>query len=295
LNIHHLELFYHVATHRGITAAARRMPYGIQQPAISGQLAQLERSLGTKLFHRRPFGFTAAGIRLFQEIESFFSRIEDLPTQVRGVAHQRLRLAAPTRILRDYLPKLLHKYKRSFPNFEVTLHDVNQADAEQFLTERKIDIAITELRRRSASPFQTRELLHLPLALIVRRNSRFRRLQDFFRDHRATEKLISLIPDELVAKQFQSGLRELGLHWTPSIEVSLLDLVDIYTSLGFGVGLSLVLPGRKVTPGLRLIPLRQFEPLTIAAMWLKELTPISQTLLEDVTKIARRIQRRARS
>ena len=37
-NLHHLELFYHVARAGGITAAVRSMPYGIQQPAVSGQI-----------------------------------------------------------------------------------------------------------------------------------------------------------------------------------------------------------------------------------------------------------------
>ena len=35
MNVHHLELFYHVAKYGGVSAAARHMPYGIQQPAIS--------------------------------------------------------------------------------------------------------------------------------------------------------------------------------------------------------------------------------------------------------------------
>ena len=39
MNIHHLELFYYVARHGGISEAVRNMPYGIQQPAISGQAA----------------------------------------------------------------------------------------------------------------------------------------------------------------------------------------------------------------------------------------------------------------
>ena len=30
VNIHHLELFYYVAKYEGITAAVRKMPYGIQ-------------------------------------------------------------------------------------------------------------------------------------------------------------------------------------------------------------------------------------------------------------------------
>ncbi len=54
MNIHHLEIFYYVARHGGITEAARNIPYGIQQPAVRGQVAQLEEFLGVALFHRRP-------------------------------------------------------------------------------------------------------------------------------------------------------------------------------------------------------------------------------------------------
>jgi DNA-binding transcriptional LysR family regulator len=53
MNVHHLELFYYVAKHEGITEAVRKMPWGIQQPAVSGQILQLENSLGVKLFQRR--------------------------------------------------------------------------------------------------------------------------------------------------------------------------------------------------------------------------------------------------
>ncbi len=59
MNIHHLELFYFVAKHGGIAAAVRNIPYGIQQPAVSGQIAKLEESLGTKLFQRRPFALSS--------------------------------------------------------------------------------------------------------------------------------------------------------------------------------------------------------------------------------------------
>ena len=55
MNVHHLELFYYVARHGGIMEAVRNIPYGIQQPAISGQVAQLEEHLGVTLFNRRPF------------------------------------------------------------------------------------------------------------------------------------------------------------------------------------------------------------------------------------------------
>src|SRR5512140_1404162 len=75
MNIHHLELFYYVARHGGISEAVRHMPYGIQQPAVSDQVIQLEESLGAALFHRRPFSLTPAGSELFESIKPFFDNL----------------------------------------------------------------------------------------------------------------------------------------------------------------------------------------------------------------------------
>jgi len=61
MNVHHLELFYYVAKHGGISAAVRAIPYGIQQPAVSGQMGKLEQELDVKLFERSPFRLTPAG------------------------------------------------------------------------------------------------------------------------------------------------------------------------------------------------------------------------------------------
>lgn len=46
MNVHHLELFYYVAKHGGISAAVRGIPYGIQQPAVSAQMRALEDEVG---------------------------------------------------------------------------------------------------------------------------------------------------------------------------------------------------------------------------------------------------------
>jgi len=74
------------------------------------------------------------------------------------------------------------------------------------------------------------------------------------------------------------------LHWSTSIEVVSLDLIDIYTSLGFGTGSSIFLPGRKITKELRLLPLQKFPHLTIGAFWLGELPTIAESLLADLKK-----------
>jgi DNA-binding transcriptional LysR family regulator len=114
MNIHHLELFYYVAKHGGIAAAVRKMPYGIQQPAVSGQIVRLEEALGAKLFNRRPFLLLPAGVELFEFIKPFFDNIEKVAGRIRG-ASQQLRIAAPSIVLHDYVPELLRRVRRRFP------------------------------------------------------------------------------------------------------------------------------------------------------------------------------------
>ena len=101
MNVHHLELFYYVAKHGGVSAAARHMPYGIQQPAISAQILQLEDTLGITLFHRRPFKLTCQGTDLFKFIQPFFGGLTEMGERLRGGAETRLRIATHEVVQRD--------------------------------------------------------------------------------------------------------------------------------------------------------------------------------------------------
>jgi DNA-binding transcriptional LysR family regulator len=284
-------LFYHVVKHRGISAASRKMPYGIQQPAISGQISQLEKTLGLKLFHRRPFGLTPAGVRLFDEIEHFFAALTELPAHVHGHAKQRLRLAAPARILRDYLPVILASYKRRFPDFKLSLFDANQSTAEELLRKGEIDLAITELGGKPGVSIQACNLIRVPLVLVVPKRAPFKTSNAIFDRHLHSTSLISLPPDEAIMKHFHAGLRKMKLGWSPAIELSSLDLIETYVSLGFGVGASLAVPGRKIRRDLRVLPLPKFPPLTISALWIGELPALAGSFLTDVKKLAERMTR----
>lgn len=277
--------------HRGVTAASRKMSYGIQQPAISGQISQLERHLGTKLFHRRPFGLTNAGSKLFVEIEPFFARLGDLQDHVRGHANLRLRLAAPGIILRDYLPRIFESYKRRYREFRLVLFDANQASAEDLLRKHEIDLAVTELEGKPMTSMQSCTLLRLPLVLVVPRQSAIRSLKDLFRDGTPSQSLISLPPDEVIAKHFHEGLKKMKLAWATSIEVTSLELIELYAALGFGIGLSLRIPNRRLRKGLRVIPLRNFPPLTVAALWIGDLSDLTATFLGDIKKLASELVR----
>src|SRR6266403_3558557 len=166
MNIHHLELFYYVARHGGIVPAVRNMPYGIQQPAVSGQIARLEEALGAKLFNRRPFSLLPAGVELSEFIKPFFDDVEKVAGRIRG-AVQQLRIAAPSIVLHDYVPELLQRVRRRFPIFRLQLHDASRADAERLLHSREIDMAITVIDSKRQAGISSRPLLELPLVLLV--------------------------------------------------------------------------------------------------------------------------------
>lgn len=267
------------------------MPYGIQQPAISGQISQLEKTVGVKLFHRRPFGLTASGARLFAEIEAFFAGLPELASHIRGQATQRLRVAAPGTILRNYLPAIFADYKRRFPDFRLTLHDANQASAEELLRKHEIDLAITELEGKPPAPIKSSVLVRLPLVLVVHEKTQYQSSRDFFRKEGVRESLISLPANEVISKHFHAGLRKLRLAWPPRIEVSSLELIDLYTSLGFGVGLSIAVPGSEKKKGLRVLPLRNFSPLTIALLWIGEPSNLAETFLAEIKSVALQLLR----
>src|SRR3954463_4101936 len=92
MNIHHLELFYYVARHGGISAAVRHIPYGIQQPAVSGQMLALEETVGGKLFGRSPFKLPAAGERLFAHVQPFVENLKAVLSELRATSEPELRI-----------------------------------------------------------------------------------------------------------------------------------------------------------------------------------------------------------
>src|SRR6185369_14665889 len=119
MNIHFLELFYYVAKHGGISEAVRNMPYGIQQPAMSGQIIQLEESLGVTLFQRRPFALTPHGEELYKFIAPFFDNLTAMADKIRGGISQHVRIGASEIVLRDHLPAVLQAMRKQFPKLKV--------------------------------------------------------------------------------------------------------------------------------------------------------------------------------
>ncbi len=289
MNIHHLELFYYVARHGGITEAVRNIPYGIQQPAVSGQVAQLEEFLGVTLFQRRPFCLTPAGEKLYKFIEPFFSNLDGVASELQGGTLRQIRIGASTIVLRDHLPDLFQNVRKKFPNLKIGLREGYQAELESLLQKEELDLAVTLIEKKSASGIHSVALLELPLVLLTQKEGRITNAEQLWQRDKIEEPLICLPSAEAMCKNFQQNLAHMKVDWFPSIEVSSIDLIETYVASGFGIGLSVLIPKAKARPDLRVLPLPEFPPVIMGALWRGRSSALVQTFLDELQLRARQL------
>src|SRR5205809_283114 len=292
MNIHHLELFYFVAKHGGIAAAVRNIPYGIQQPAVSGQIAKLEESLGTKLFQRRPFALSPTGTELFEFIQPFFENIDVVAERLRQNSSPQLRIAAPAIVLHDYLPQILQRVRAKFPAFRLYLYEATRTDAERLLLARDVDLAIMLIDKKSRAGIQVRPLLELPLILLVHKKSKLSRAEELWKRDKIEETLVSFPRTDPVHACFQRGLERLGVEWFCGIEVNSARLIERYVASGYGIGLAVSVPGFKPSAGVRVLRLPDFPSVVVGASWSGKLSNISKQLLAELETEAQAQMRR---
>lgn len=281
VNIHHLELFYYVARYGGISEAVRKIPYGIQQPAVSSQVQQLEEALGVRLFQRRPFQLTPAGEELFGFIAPFFNNLPRVAERLSAKGSRHLRLAASGPALRDHLPALLLLLRKKCPQLQLTLREVNDEEAARLLTAQEFDLALT-LIDRAPKILRSQPLLKLTPALVlgVEYSAKYADLNQVLSAiSSGVLPVISLPLRERLSQVFSAYMRRAGYDWVPMIETCSFDLIHTYALAGFGVGLTLDTPALLLPEGLKKLPLKQAEKLTLGALWLGQLTPLAREFL----------------
>jgi DNA-binding transcriptional LysR family regulator len=104
-----------------------------------------------------------------------------------------------------------------------------------------------------------------------------------------SDPLISLPTNEGITKHFQTGLAKRGIDWPTRIEVDSLDLIETYVANGFGVGLSVAIPRKKLANAVRAMDLPDFDPVIIGALWRGKLTEVMSTFLDELRRRAEQL------
>ena len=287
MNVHHLELFYYVARHGGISAAVRHIPYGIQQPAVSGQMGKLEEEVGAKLFERSPFRLTPAGKRLFAYVQPFFEELGGVVEKLRETMDPELRLGGADFALRHYVPTVMQRLKKRFPSLRFSLRSGFQSQLEDWLRDSLIDVAVTAVNSRPPARLRQLRLTDVPLVLLTHRNSGVKSCEQLWARKRIAEPLIELPASSTVTRNFQRGLKHRGVTWSRTIEATSIELVADYVANGDGFGVSIALPLIVRRRDVRVLPLTGFEPMSIGVVWRGEPSPLVRSLIEVVQVYAR--------
>lgn len=286
MTVHQLEIFYHVASHHGISRAVRHIPYGIQQPAVSGHMSALEQDLGKRLFERKPFRLTPAGEELFAFVQPFFGNLAMMEQRLRKTADPQLRIGASEIALRDHLPLLLDPVRASHPRLRMTFRSGFQSQMEAALQDDEIDLAITPLETRPPARIKCLKLVRLPLVLLAPRELKVRSAAELWRERVVEQTLISLPSSETVSRLFQRDLKRLRVEWPIGMEASSLDLVTRYVANGYGIGLSVAAGDIVRHPRVRVLPLPGFASMEIAVFWKGELSPLVREVVTAMQRYA---------
>ncbi|MBA2271434.1 MAG: LysR family transcriptional regulator [Chthoniobacterales bacterium] len=258
------------------------MPYGIQQPAVSSQIIQLEESLGVTLFKRRPFELTAAGVELFQFIEPFFGRLGVVAAKLLGGTEHRVRVGASEIFLRDHLPALVERVRKQFPDLKLTMREGYYPQLEASLLHEEIDLALTLIQDKPKAGIHALALAKFPLVPLVNKDHQLKSADELWKQQRIDEPLIHLAPSSAIRNTFKRGIARLGVDWNPSFGADSLNLIETYVASGYGIGLSLQIPNRNFSPELRALPLPGFDPVTFGVLWCGRLSPVTQAFVDQL-------------
>jgi DNA-binding transcriptional LysR family regulator len=286
MNVHHLELFYYVAKHGGISAAVRRIPYGIQQPAVSGQMRALEESVGARLFERSPFRLTPAGEKLYAYTQPFFDGLGGIAGQLKESAKPELRIGASEMVLRDYIPAVTQRVRARHPNLRLHLRSGYQSELESWLRDGLIDLAIGAVADRPPARLRQARVAAVPLVLLVHRQWPLKSADRLWAQKKITDSLIGLPPATRLMKNFQQGLKRLGVTWAQSVEATSIELVTCYVANSEGHGVNLAIPAAIKHRDVRVLPLDGFDPITIGFLWRSEPTELLRATMAELQRYA---------
>ena len=128
--------------------AAKRL--NISQPALSGQIAQMEAEMQSALFTRGPAGIclTADGELVAERVHRILAEVQELESladRSAGVLGKRLRVGMIATVAPYLLPRLLSSLAREYPNLECQVRESITARLIGDLRHGEIDCAVVAL------------------------------------------------------------------------------------------------------------------------------------------------------
>ena len=169
-----------------------------------------------------------------------------------------------------------------------------QGQIEEWFEAGEIDLAVAILEGDPPRHCRTQPLLDLPLALLVPANSNLHTAEELWKQRHIKERLLSPPATDAISKYFERGLRRHAVEWNWRVDMNAIDLVESYVARGFGIGVTLVVPGCRYLPEVRALPLPGFPSVPIGLMWRKDPEPATVALMQAMEREAELMRQQQR-
>ena len=148
IDLNKLKVFYYIYSHNSITGAAKEL--NVTPSAISQNLKNLENEIQARLFTRihRKLIPTAEAKTLIHILEPFFLELENGLKDFlhgRNTPYGMLRLGAPVEFGKTYLPRIISRFRKKYPDVTFSLVLGNQETLLAMIGAGELDFAITDL------------------------------------------------------------------------------------------------------------------------------------------------------
>ncbi|MEL7146070.1 MAG: LysR family transcriptional regulator, partial [Bacteroidota bacterium] len=169
MEIRHLKLIREVAQKGSLTQAMDTLY--LSQSALSHQLKEAEKQLGTPVLHRvnKKLVLTEAGKIMLEAAESILDQLDHATKTVRKYASGdtgTIRLATECYTCYHFLPALMADFNKEFPKVNIEIHPEATMNPLQMIMEGKLDIAVSYQRYDNPN-IRSKELLTDELVALV--------------------------------------------------------------------------------------------------------------------------------
>jgi DNA-binding transcriptional LysR family regulator len=265
LDVRRLRILHAVSSYGSVTAAA--VALGYSAPAVSQQLAALEREVGMRLTERagRGIELTPAAVILVAHTDALLARLDAAESDLAALRDQvagRVALAAFPSVGATIVPAAWAALARTAPQVQIDLTEMEPDESLPAVARGEIDVAVAheyDLLPRPLDPlFERRELARDPVLLAVPAASPLA----------GPVPLVSLAGQPFLAPRGNTSCAEMiqracaRAGFVPRVVARATDFAVLLSLVAAGAGLTLVpeLAVRHRPDGIRL--LHPAEPVT---------------------------------
>ena len=217
IQVRHLAALEALAEEASFHGAARRLGYS--QPAVSQQLAALERIVGKQLVNRprvsQPLTLTQAGARLLVHARAIHASLATAEAELRSEAVQ-LRIGTYQTVAALLLPHVVRELTHTDPDIEVVFEDRSgDSPLVEDLERGALDACFVDLPRHDQDVMQTEPLALDDYVLVVPQTARKKQEREplraaelrglkviAFKSSGSTHRLIDHLRSEGIEPQF---------------------------------------------------------------------------------------------